>query len=138
MKIEDLWTLTNYEEEPQADRLRLLLKAAIEACVDSATDTRDAEEILATHLGYARPNTVRLWIKGTTRIPLDRLPDIAEFTGVPLSIWTAFWMGREAEGEHAEALYQAVRPKVTDNEFQLILRAREAYLDPAEVEGINR
>lgn len=138
MKIEHLHLLRSYEEEPVADRLRLYLQASLERSVTPVDDMDDLIEQLAEDFGYATPTKVRMWLSGKTRIPMRKLPQLAEYTGLPLSILIAFWLGQEADAEHAEAIYQAARPKVTDDEMKLILTMREMYIDPGEWEIINR
>lgn len=79
---------------------------------------KTAEEI-AHEIGYGNPNTVKLMIDGITKVPIDRLPRLAEALNVDPS-----QMMRAALEDYApkmlEALEQTFDFMATPNEREII------------------
>jgi transcriptional regulator with XRE-family HTH domain len=85
-------------------------------------------EEVAGELGYRAGNIVSMWRTGKTRVPLERLPDIARLMkldlGVLLPLWFEQYYGDRADGEAMERVL--IGRVVTERESALIRVLREA------------
>lgn len=85
--------------------------------------------VLADDLGYKSENFIRRWVDGTSKVPLNRLPALAEITSHDLADLLTMWIEQEAAPEHREELVKAAESCSPAWEMQLIHFARELYAD---------
>lgn len=86
--------------------------------------TSMTNEELADRLGYQRPNIISMWRTGRTRVPLDRLPELADILGVNLGHLLMLWMDQYATGPKYTRLMKTVLRTVGDDEAELIEAVR--------------
>lgn len=118
----DLDLLDQVTPLPPKQRLSALIRLLTE---DEGIDP------LAHALGYSNAGAMRVWLR-LNRTPLHRLPAIAEILGVDLGLLSSLWLTQEADEEHAEAYFDATRPKVSDAELRIVHAVREAALEDEE------
>lgn len=113
---------------PHKQRLTALIR---ELTADEGIDA------LSSVLGYNNPGAFRVMLR-MNRVALRHLPGIADHLAVDLGVLLSVWVAQEAEPDHAEAFFQACRPKITDAEEKLIQVAREAITDDLEAAADDR
>ena len=127
MNNEHLYWLQALSLHPANERLRTLLNEAVADKAGHPDDISDVIEELATYCRYGRTQTVKQWLSGTARVPLERLPAICDYFGLPLGLLTPLWLAGEATGALADNLYASVEPKITDDELKLVELARSIF-----------
>ena len=88
------------------------------------TLTNMTNEELADKLGYVRPNIISMWRTGRTRVPLDRLPKLADILGVSLAHLLVLWMDQYTEGSDYTRLMKILSKAVSDDEALLVEAVR--------------
>jgi transcriptional regulator with XRE-family HTH domain len=94
--------------------------------LDLLTDKTNDE--IASAMGYERPNIISMWRTGRTRIPLDRVPQIAKLLGVDLAMLLPMWLEQYVQGEQDE-LTKMFRRLCSEDEAALIKAIRKARGD---------
>lgn len=85
---------------------------------------------LSQALGYSHLASIRLWLSLDAQVPISRLPRIADFIGVDLAVLATLWLSEQGQtDEVAEQLFNAVKPRITDAEFELVGMMRAVFGD---------
>jgi transcriptional regulator with XRE-family HTH domain len=105
---------------------------------------RTNEEV-AMELGYRAPNMISMFRTGKTRVPLEKLPDIARVMKIDIAALLPLWFEQHwGERDDAKLLLKQFAGRVsTDNEAPLLDAARKASelrdqrWSPAQVAAVN-
>lgn len=131
MEQRDLETMDDLEAvTPTRDRLRQLLHDTIHRPNYTPQEVEDAIRDLTAAMEYPRDTIVRMWLTGRTTVPLDKLQGISDALFIPLPTLLAAWVARYAPEELSESYWKAARPRITDEEQELIEKARKVYIMP--------
>lgn len=87
--------------------------------IDTLSGGKTNEE-LAEELGYERPNIISMWRTGRTRVPLDRVPKLADVLGVSLPLLLTLWMDQYVSDKDYAKLTKLLARTVTDDEAALL------------------
>lgn len=87
--------------------------------IDTLSGGKTNEE-LAEELGYERPNIISMWRTGRTRVPLDRVPKLADALGVSLPLLLTLWMDQYVTDKDYAKLTKLLARTVTDDEAALL------------------
>jgi transcriptional regulator with XRE-family HTH domain len=84
-------------------------------------------EDVAQELGYRAANMISMWRTGRTRVPLEKLPDIARLMKVDIALLLPMWLeqqwGDRADGGNMRAIFDRFG---TAREGQLLAALRTA------------
>lgn len=88
-------------------------------------------EDVAQELGYKAANMISMWRTGKTRVPLERLPDVARLMKLDISVLLPLWFEQQW-GERADLkpLQTLFKRFATPREAELLFAIREA--DPKD------
>lgn len=114
----------DFEDEGRAGRrLRDWLSFKLEAVGMTPAE-------LASELGYERPNTVAMWIDGRAKVPLRKLPELAEALIADPAVLIGLFFDQEFsdEPELRDKLVQAASRVVPEWEYGVVVAARLVYI----------
>jgi transcriptional regulator with XRE-family HTH domain len=84
-------------------------------------------EDVAGELGYKAPNMISMWRTGKTRVPLERLPDVARLMKVDIATLFPLWFDQQwGEREDVEHLATLFDRFATVREFEVLSALRKA------------
>ena len=111
------------DDEHAGERLRHWLLFKLDAL-----DMTVAE--LSAALGYERPNTVAMWLEGRAKIPLRKLPELAEALIADPAVLIGLFLDQEFSNEPdlREQLVKASSRVVPEWEYGLVVAARLVYI----------
>jgi hypothetical protein len=84
------------------------------------------QNVIAREMGYDRPNIISMFKVGTSRVPLDRVPALAEAVGVDPVGLVNMWLA-EYEPNLLKVLEGSVGMTLTDAERELVGNARQMF-----------
>ena len=125
MTNDDLNELDLWRTFPAEHRLRACLEAHL-----SGDGHAEQVKALSQTLGYSHPTSVELWLSLSSHVPIRHLPRIAAFIGVDLAVLVTLWLSEQGQtDEIAEHLFNAVKPRITDAEFEIVEMMRAVFSD---------
>ena len=86
--------------------------------------TNLTNEELATRMGYARPNIISMWRTGRTRIPLDKLTQLADLLKVELIELLPLWLEQYSDAEGYRRIVAATGRLVSETEATFVNKVR--------------
>ena len=98
-------------------------------------------EEIAVKMGYSSPNAASLWKTGKSRVPLDRLPALADLMGVDLAELLPLWMEQHAPdtgrkgltGQPYSELQEVFSRIVTKSEHLMVEAFRRTLIPKVKV-----
>lgn len=99
---------------------------------------------VATELGYRAANLISMWRTGKTRVPLEKLPDVARLMKIDLAALLPLWF-EQAWGDRDDCnrVMEAFSARVTtDHEAPLLhavrtaTKMRDPYWSPDQIEAV--
>ena len=75
--------------------------------------------------GYTTPNIVSMWITGKTKVPLERLPDLAELMGVNITFLLPLWVEQYGGKDMYSDILKALTRAVSEDELVWVEAMRE-------------
>jgi transcriptional regulator with XRE-family HTH domain len=86
--------------------------------------TDKTNDEIATGLGYTQPNIISMWVTGRTKVPLERLPALAEIMNVDLTFLLPLWFEQYVGKKAYVDILRAVQRSVSEDEEAMIASMR--------------
>ena len=100
----------------------------VESCVLEVKHKKSQAEI-AEEAGFINPNMVTVIKKGSTKLPIDRVPALAKALECDPALLLRLALEQSEGGTAAAAIYEIIGQPITKNEMAWITEIRDASGD---------
>jgi hypothetical protein len=101
-------------------------------------------EDVAMELGYRAPNMISMWRTGKTRVPLEKVPDLARLMKLDIAAILPLWFEQYwGERDDAKTTLKNLTGRIaSDREVHLLdairgsTKTRDQFYSPAQIEAV--